>query len=387
MAMFLVAVLLASSTTARAQPPDNAALIYYQAFVLCEKPDETMKELIFDFYVSGKIDPNEILTGHIEKNRHATDLVLKASEISRCDWGHDYSQGYDYSQIIGVSPPNPIRYIYFLIAAETKWLMDQGEVEKALDRCLKMLKIAGHEGNGTIAPWFHSVTMCKRAHLMIGDILGLMPPDVNKLKQLKRHLTETQTRFPSLASCVLQEAEYNAAVMNKDKAQVIIDLFENSLGGHLGEPMLKRIREGDGTFFRRNREYYLNCWAASIDTVESGLPYPEICTKLEDLRKQWSREANDNPDATITSLWYSGPPYASSVRQKTHANALKTAIDLYIVKARTGKLPDTLPAGSAPDLFSGKPFAYAKTEDGFILRCRVREDPRKDAHEYKFKVK
>ncbi len=183
----------------------------------------------------------------------------------------------------------------------------------------------------------------------------------------------------------------NAAIIHKDKIQPLVDLFEGSLGRHLLEPMLKRIRKGDDTFFKRNRDYYLNCWSTSIDTIESGLPYTETCTRLGDLSKQWSVEAEDDPDATVTLLWNPlvARSYRSMTRRQTHVNALKTAIDLYIVKARTGQLPDTLPADSPPDLFSGKPFAYSKTPDGFILRCRVKEDPNRDddADEYEFKVK
>ena len=76
------------------------------------------------------------------------------------------------------------------------------------------------------------------------------------------------------------------------------------------------------------------------------------------------------------------------IRQQTYVNALRTAIDLYIAKAQTGHLPDTLPADSPLDMFSGKPFAYEETSEGFILRCQGKEYPNRDkVHEYEFKVR
>lgn len=216
-----------------------------------------------------------------------------------------------------------------------------------------------------------------------------MPPDVGELNRLKSSLIQTQARFPSLASCLRQETQMNAALMHRDKGHQIVDFFGNSLAAVSAGRMLKRIREGDDRFFEKNRDYYLKAMARLVVTLESGLPYGEICTRLEDLSRQWSNEAEENPDATVTSLWLSVPPFGAMIRQQTHVNALKTAIDLYIVKARTGQLPDTLPADSPPDLFSGKAFAYSKTPDGFILRCRVKANPNRDedADEYEFKVK
>ena len=383
MELFLVAVLLASNPTAPAQPPDNAALLYYQAFLLHGEPDETTERMMSDFWISDGAVTAEIIQ-YVDKNRHVIDLVVKAAEISKCDWGYDYSQGME----MRIPHLSQLQHICFLLRAETRWLTNQRRFTTALDRCMTLRKIAVHACESRIlVAWLSGNTINLRANGIIQDIMGLMPPDVGELERLKNRLTQTQARFPSLTSRLRQEAQNNAALIRKGKIRWLVDLLAGSLGGYSYEPMLKRIREGDDAFFDRNREYYLNCWATSIDTVESGLPYPEICSKLEDLRTQWSEQAEDNPDATITSLWYSGPPYAVAVRQKTHTNALKTAIDLYIVKARTGKLPGALPADSAPDLYSGKPFVYERIEDGFILRCRVRESAKKVPYEYTFKVK
>ncbi len=58
MAICIVAVLLGLSVRTPAQQPDNAALLYYQAFLLYEKPDATLANMRDD-YRQGKIASNE----------------------------------------------------------------------------------------------------------------------------------------------------------------------------------------------------------------------------------------------------------------------------------------------------------------------------------------
>ena len=94
------------------------------------------------------------------------------------------------------------------------------------------------------------------------------------------------------------------------------------------------------------------------------------------------------PYATITAICCPAlsKVYSLDIRRLTHANAMLAAVDIYIINAKTGKLPDTIPAGLPKDLFSGKDFVYEKTGDGFILRCQGKELPKDKIHDYKFKI-
>lgn len=51
--------------------------------------------------------------------------------------------------------------------------------------------------------------------------------------------------------------------------------------------------------------------------------------------------------------------------------AVQAAIAVYLIKAKTGQLPQTLPADLPKDPYSGNDFEYQVTERGFILRCRA----------------
>jgi hypothetical protein len=55
---------------------ENAALVYYQAFLLYEKPEATLGQMLHDFQ-DGRIGPNETIRAHVEKNRRVIEYAVK----------------------------------------------------------------------------------------------------------------------------------------------------------------------------------------------------------------------------------------------------------------------------------------------------------------------
>ena len=53
-------------------------------------------------------------------------------------------------------------------------------------------------------------------------------------------------------------------------------------------------------------------------------------------------------------------------------HAVQAAIAVYLIKAKTGQLPQTLPTDLPKDPYSDKDFEYQATEKGFILHCGAR---------------
>ncbi len=82
-----------------------------------------------------------------------------------------------------------------------------------------------------------------------------------------------------------------------------------------------------------------------------------------------------------------GKIYDNAIESTTFSNALKAALELYIITAQTGKLPDSIPTGMPKDLFSGKDFKYEKTSDGFILKCQGKDLSKDETYQYEFKIK
>ena len=74
--------------------------------------------------------------------------------------------------------------------------------------------------------------------------------------------------------------------------------------------------------------------------------------------------------------------------KKRAESSVKTALDIYMVKAKTGNLPKKLPPKTQKDIYTGKDMLYEITVDGFTLTCQgpdTKKDKIKDT--YKFKVK
>jgi len=366
-----------------AQPPDNAALLYYQACLLYEKPDDTMDKMLSDFR-DGKIKANEVIEQHIKKNRKVIDFIVKAANIPNCDWGYDYSQGFELVM------PNlaRLRRITYLIQTEAKLLAEKGDYQTALDRCLSMHKMAINASDKIIIGYLVAIAISARANATIQDILKDMPEDSQVLNRLKERLTNIENKFPTLWNYIGFEAEMCVATMQRDKVQAIMDTaFDKDC---FDPNTAKRILEADEEFFKRNRDCYTRHIADVQTVLDTPMSYPQAYEKLLELGEKLIKETEEK-DAPLAIMFAPAVNriYSLKVRVKTHFNAVKTAIGIYLIKAKTGKLPDTLPAGLPLDLFSSKPFEYKKTTDGFILRCQGKDlsDKDKKIYEYEFKVK
>jgi hypothetical protein len=366
-----------------AQPPDNAALLYYQAFLLYEKPDDTMDKMLSDFR-DGKIKVNEVIEQYIEKNHKVIDYVMKAANIQNCDWGYDYSQGFELLM------PNlaQLRQVTYLIQAEAKLLAEKGDYQTALERCLSTHKMALHAADRTIIGYLVAIAISGRANSAIQSILTDTLEDSQALNRLKEQLTNIENKFPSLRDYIGYEAEVCVATMQRAKAQAVVDIaFDEEC---FDPNTAKRILEADEEFFERSRDCYTRHMNSIQAVLDAPMSYPQAYEKLLELGEKLTKEAKEK-DAPLAIMF--APAfnriYSLSVRGKTHFNAVKAAIEVYIIKAKTGKLPDTLPAGLPGDLFSAKPFKYMKTADGFILRYQGEDlsDKDKKIYEYEFKVK
>jgi hypothetical protein len=210
----------------------------------------------------------------------------------------------------------------------------------------------------------------------IQDILAEMTPDLETLTWLKTKLAEVPFKTPSLRVAMRSEKECFSAEMQVDKRDKLLDLCSGQGDvSDLDKTALKRITEGDEVFFAKNRDYYIKHMNSLDEVLDSSMPYAEVYSRLKQLNERPGKEITDNPAATLTSLLTPAFDriYTIDIRTKTICNAFRTAVEIYIIKAKTGKLPDTLPANLPSDLFSGTDFKYEKTADGFALRSQGEE--------------
>ena len=376
---FAVLVLLVSATSAFAYPPDNAAVLYYKAFTLYESPD-TIGNMLWDYW-KGKIKSNEKIEECLKKNRRIIDMVLDASRIDHCDWGLDYSQGTE----VLLPPHHKARDIFALLAAEARMQADTGDYKKALGRCISIYRMARHLNERPIISYLVGTAINGANNQCITHFLSEMPQDKEILTWLRGELTELDKQPFSIEPVLRWKRKAGIISMSPER---ISDAVQAGLDdGPTKKKILERIRTANQQFFAKNITY----WNNYMDSVEAAfdLPYRQGYAKLKKLDEELSKEFNKNTDATLTTVF--GPTwqriYTLSIRLNTHSNAIKTAIEIYLIKAKSGKLPDALPAGLPGDLFSDKPFLYEKTIDGFILRCQGKEVSRNEVYNYEFKVK
>ena len=383
--VILTLLILTSPVFAYRPDPDNAALLYYQAYISYEKADDTMEDMVADLS-KGKIEPNERIKKYIESCRKAIDLATAATEIPNCNWGLKYSDGIS----IQLAHVAQTRKLVFLVAAEARILAAEGDYRKAINRCLTVHKMGKHVGDDTPISFLVSMAIDKMVASHIQDILADMPQDLETLMWLKAKLAEVPFKTPSLRVAMRSEKEFFSSGMQVDKRDELLALCsENGDVGELEKIETKRLAEGDKAFFAMNRDYYIKHMNLFDEVLESSMAYAEVYSRLKQLNEKPVKEITENPAATLTVLLTPafGNMYSIEIRTKTISNAVRTAIEIYIIKTKTGKLPDTLPADLPGDVFSGKPFLYEKTADGFTLRCQGKDLLKNEIHQYEFKAK
>lgn len=387
-AIFAVLVLFFLTPSLSAYPPDNAAVLYYKAFMLYESPDN-IGPMLWDYW-KGNIESNDKIEEFLKKNRRVIDIALDATRIDHCDWGLDYSQGME----VLLPPHHKARKVFALLAAEARMQADRGDYKKALGRCISIYRMARHLNERPIVCYLVGTAINASTHKYITiQFLSEMPQDPKILTWLRDELTKLGEKPYSVKPSIRWKREAGIISMSPERIGRVVEsgLDDGPIiwpqHKALIEKALERIRTADQQFFARNIAY----WNDYMDSIEAAfdLPYPQGYAKLKKLDEELPKEFSKNPDATLTACLEPGffRIYVLSLRLENGSNAIRAAVEVYLTKAATGSLPETLPAGVPGDLYSGKPFKYEKTADGFILRCQGRELYRDEMHEYEFKVK
>jgi hypothetical protein len=415
--VLLTLVVSSSPILAYLPDPDNAALLYYQAFLLYRQPDDSTSDLLKDFSQS-KIEPNEKITKYIERNHNTIELAIAASEIPGCNWGMRYSEGF----LVLLPHLSQVRNLSRLIIVDARILAAKGDYQQAIERCLIVHKMCLHIGGETIISFLLSRSISRLADDCLQDILSDMPPDVETLIWFKNQLV-TMPRAFSLKAALSTEKQialHSIHVENveqlfpaiNDSLNIIDDeqreklmlaliaalntnrknmekLLQALVSDADRETALEQLRQlGAEELLESNRDYYSSYMADLQGILDTPMSYVDTYTELKKLSEMSKRQAMENPAALLTAVI--SPQlfkiYGHDISVRSRANAIKTGLDIYIMNAKTGRMPDKLPAGLPKDLFSGKDFQYEKTKTGFILCCQGKNLDKDQIHQYEFKV-
>jgi hypothetical protein len=371
--------LFVSASCALALPadPDNAALLYYQVFLIYEKPDDTMQDMIADL-ATGRIEPDARITKFIENQKTVINLAATAAELPDCDWGLKYSDGLEMQVPYLAQTKNLVR----LLLADARIAAAKGDHSLAIDRCLTARKLAVHVASDpTIINLLVGISIEKIANKCIQDILSSTSIKPETLMYLNGQLDEIDNRLLPIKLYYDTERQVMTMYMTAERIREALHFLEPE------DEARERILAADEQFCQRNRDHYNAHMTVILSSLES--PYEQAYAKLKSLDSAFPEEFKQNPDATMTTIFAPATwkIYNLDISRKTFSNALKAALEIYIIAARTGKLPDGLPAGLPGDMFSGEDFEYEKKADGFILRCRGKDLNEDKIHEYEFKTR
>ncbi len=357
-------------------------------------------------YAKGTGEPNEQLKRYIEYNP-AVDIAIAASKIENCDWGIDPCNfTREFMPHLG-----GMRKLAYLLIADSKIAAAEGDYDTALERCLAVKRMAHHQTPTKFKmEGLVNITLEKMANERIKKLLIAIDGNAVKLNWLKNEIYAIDSRAPlSLKDCIAYEQEMfgscgDSGDIHIVKMAMIIDSDTMKAVKDTGKQCFAvTYTDRDGKSYKIDgNEQGVNAESASADykvMTEKAIslwekPYKEAYEGFKKLAQDGPQMAFCNTDgsgknkvvAKMTMVDF-GFSYTEDIMNQTLNNAIKTAIEVYLVKARTGQLPQTLPSGTPKDLFSGQDFDYEKAQDGFILRCRGKDLEKNKIQEFGFKVK
>ena len=368
-----------SASPARALPPDpdNAALLYYQAFLTVADLDKEARDHIGDV-ARGKIAPDEKTREYINKCQGAIDFAEAAQDLQVCHWGFQYSKGFEaLMPYLG-----QMRFLAFVLLADARLDAADGNCRSALDRCLMMRAFSRHVGDDTLISYLVSVAVRRFGDECMESVIGQAAGDAELLQWLKGELTtlEKGPAFPITALKI--EREICLASMTMDNVKNLAKALADSDEGK----QLQILAAANEQTLAEARRVYSDKFSAALTVLASDMPYEQAHRQLKQLGE------NVDPNNPVTMAVSGLMPAVVRVvtiktTQEAHANAARAAVEICLQKARTGSLPATLPAGLPKDPFSGQDFQYERTSGGFVLRCQGKDLDKGTFQEFPFTVK
>ncbi len=362
----------------------NAALLYYQAFLLGPDSNAIPDEMVHAVLQEPAVP--EDVNRYIAKYKDAVELVKMASSTQQCDWG-----------MIALSslgaPAEPIvarrsRYVALLVCADARILAMGQNYQGALTDCFAVRRFAAHLSAEAHILEVVPIITESYALYTIRQILNDIPPDERTLSLL----ADQMASVPPVSDQLWLHIDRRCEQELRWSKNAIVAALRTQAGGRSsvdtsaeeGQPL------DDEALFETIHEPFVTYFRLVRDMLESDKPYEQKYAELERLGEKLKKEVPTNPSVMLglTSAADMAPRlYDLQLAAKSFFNALTVAIELYRAKAVTGQLPKGLQEGLLEDPYSAKAFEYERTPDGFVLRGRIKATDCREPREYKFTVR
>jgi hypothetical protein len=361
--------------------PDNAALLYYQAFLLRPEQDTATHLRISDVLGGGL--PDSSIRAYLGKCREMIHTVEVASLVPQCTWGIRH---LDPSGPRQTPLPAELRQAGLILATDARTLAVDGHYEAALARCLTLRRMARHTGDETMVMLLASWAFDGLAQRTAQYVLGLMPPHADALRAFRGQLTAVPGTPESLEKTLQSDLELLLASLRRNPD--LLDWIRRELAKGASDESTRQeaLSLTDDAVLARVRGPYAQFLEGIFRILDSDMPYERKYAELNAWTQECLTRYADDPAG---GMWSRNLPeiYSLFVRKTAAYNALKTAIEIYLEYANTGRLPEMLRDYWPKDPFSGQNFEYEITATGFILRCRARDLDVDRIWQYEFSVR
>jgi len=390
-----IGFLLVLVRTVNAAPANvnNAALLYHKAFSLCPDPNSIPDKTIRAVYLSGtSAEDIAKYRKYVEDYQHVIRLVRAASNMSQCNWAIQHLQGEDIrmkrTELLMSSFP-------FLMSANVRVHAYDGEYRTALSESLILQRVARHIKEDQDEFLGISFLMERTALCCIHRVLDVMPPDKKILKWLREQLASEPPLSELFPAMIKQGVERTIGDLYKKD-----EFFFSGLRQELSEiastegQRKEVLAFSDEELIRLICEPYKKAFDSVLMTLDKKMSFEETYTEIQRQVEEYWNQVKNNPSIVMIMLHGEAESwlhlYGTVATHAARFNALKAAVELYLLKAKAGQLPQTLPEYLPKDpLSGGKNFEYQITEEGFKLRstsAEAKNIKRYGIVQYEFKV-
>ena len=365
--------------------PGNAALLYYQAFLLRPEPNEAISNKIHDVVALGA-EPDRQVRTYLGYCLHVIKIVEIASRMQQCIWGV-----WPERRLSQEALRREIYSLYDILLVDARTLAADGHYRVALDRCLTVLRIARHLCEDPELDIFSRGSE-RHALRIVRYVLCVIPPDADILTWFRGRLGVVQGAPPSYAKefQALVKAELKHIRTYPERLARLRNLLVEGAKDEQAKENARNLT--DEQFLLRTSEG-LQCFLDPIFRIlDSEITYEQKRAEMQRIVSNLTEADNTDPVTKdilimINMRGMINRQYSYYVEHQAHINGVKAAIEVYLVVAKTGQLPETLPEGLPKDPSTGRDFVYEITDEGFALRCQDEKFLSSPSRRLEFKVK
>jgi len=437
----------------------NAALLYYQAFLLLPDPNKALQTKIND--VCRGAEPDTSIRIFLGQCVPTLEMFKIASRMSDCTWGtwHEHDR-------IRTGMSQKLYNLRRIISVDAHTLASDGHYHAALEQCLTLRRIARHLSEDPRLDFF-TTSYDTPALNTIRRILNEMPLNADTLSWLQGQLALVQVvpsslerglhrqfkltieRVQSYSIAILRGMllkraaddqakkrlrDLTDAQIRHEAIQTVQSLFgsvfailHSDMSTEQKRDEFKEVnpwRPTDNKFSKLGLEIYREFGSdiavligsggsvmteahkqpllqkiidklAEPETIQLLTRYSQALGKEIDFSFLTDREMTDThkradlqevicqlseawviKSSTFGLIWeYEDGQFERQEWHTAQVNNIRAAVGIYLILAKTGRLPEKLPENLPKDPFTREDFIYEITDEGFVLHYRAEDIP------------